>query len=58
MGGPEQQEADEARGANFLQAEGGGMEDGVLWGTTINVQTCVNVFKYVPLMLCNTVAYS
>lgn len=22
-----------------------GTEDGVLWGTTINVHTCINIFK-------------
>lgn len=32
-------------GEDYMQ----GTEDGVLWGTTINVHTCINVFKYADL---------
>ncbi len=27
--------------------DGYNIEDGVLWGTTINVRTCMNVFRFV-----------
>jgi hypothetical protein len=47
VGGPEprqqqQQREEEGGPEDLLQ----GVEDGVLWGTTINVQTCMNIFKW------------